>query len=147
MPQQPSLSATRVLSNEETLYGDVGSVAAQIGQTLADAGSGIHIFGGEPTVVLPPEPGRGGRNQDLSLRLSGEFAAHSIPSMAVVAGTDGTDGPTDDAGGWAQAMLWSVEAAAAIAAADAGTFLEQSGALFTTGPTGTNVMDLVVAIS
>jgi hydroxypyruvate reductase len=80
------------------------------------------------------------------VRLSGQFASRSIPGIALVAGTDGTDGPTDNAGGWAQARTWSSDAEKALAAADTGSFLERSGALFTTGPTGTNVMDLVVAV-
>jgi hydroxypyruvate reductase len=137
----------RVLSNRESLYGDVEAVAAQIARTLAEADSGIHVFGGEPTVVLPSNPGRGGRNQHLALTLSRELAAHSLSALVLVAGTDGTDGPTDDAGGWAAGHLWSRGADHALAVADSGTVLEQTGALFTTGPTGTNVMDVVLALS
>ncbi len=136
-----------VLSNEETLYGDVDEVAQHLRESLAMNGEGIHILGGEPTLQLPPTPGRGGRNQHLALSLSGELAAHSASAIALVAGTDGTDGPTDDAGGWAAAHWWSDDAKRSLAAANSGSYLHRAGALFTTGPTGTNVMDLVVAVS
>jgi len=55
------------------------------------------VLGGEPTVILPPNPGRGGRNQALALALAREIAGD--PGLVVVVGgTDGTDGPTDAAG-------------------------------------------------
>ncbi|MFW2380982.1 MAG: DUF4147 domain-containing protein [Acidimicrobiales bacterium] len=136
-----------VLTNEENLHGQVGRVAALVGETLSSGGPGLHILGGEPTVELPPNPGRGGRNQHLAVLLSRELAERGSSTTALVAGTDGTDGPTDDAGGWADALLWSAEARTALETADTGTFLDRSHMLFTTGPTGTNVMDLVVAVS
>jgi len=69
-----------------------------------------------------------------------------------VAATDGTDGPTGDAGGLvdgttlSRARSLGLDAEVSLTNADAGNWLEQSGALFTTGPTGTNVMDLLIAI-
>jgi hydroxypyruvate reductase len=70
--------------------------------------------------------------------------------MLLAAGTDGTDGPTADAGALVdgetvrRGTLAGLDADAAIARADAGTFLEAAGDLVSTGPTGTNVMDLVL---
>ena len=70
----------------------------------------------------------------------------------LAAGTDGTDGPTDDAGALvdggtiACGEAQGFDAAAAMMRADAGTFLEASGDLIQTGPTGTNVMDIVLAL-
>ena len=65
----------------------------------------------------------------------------------LVAGTDGTDGPTSAAGGLVDGETWSENAAlSALDRADAGTYLEQYGGLFTTGPTQTNVMDLVIVV-
>ncbi len=122
-------------------------MASRLGQALSDAAGGIHIFGGEPTLELPPNPGRGGRNQHLAVRLSRELVGHDRSTLALVAGTDGSDGPTLDAGGWAGARFWSDAAEPFLAAANAGTYLDQTGGLFTTGPTGTNVMDLVVAVT
>jgi hydroxypyruvate reductase len=106
---------------------------------------GALILGGEPTVILPENPGRGGRNQALALALSREIAG--LPGLAVVVGgTDGSDGPTDAAGGIVDGATWGPGAEDALARADSGTFLETRGALLVTGPTGTNVMDLLVAV-
>jgi|TARA_B100000959_G_scaffold9030_1_gene9055 hydroxypyruvate reductase len=65
----------------------------------------------------------------------------------LVAGTDGTDGPTSAAGGLIDGTTWSENSASdALDRADAGTYLEQRKGLFTTGPTNTNVMDLLIVI-
>ncbi len=133
--------------NEESLYGDVFELAPVIGHQLQRAEPGVYIWGGEPTVILPDEPGRGGRNQSLALALSEYIAGRDNVSL-LVAGTDGTDGPTTAAGGLANGQTWSDPDGArrALQKADAGTYLEQHDSLFVTGPTNTNVMDLVIAI-
>ena len=133
--------------NEESLYGDVFELAADIGEKLQSAVSGVYIRGGEPTVVLPENPGRGGRNQSLALALAEHIAGREDITL-LVAGTDGTDGPTDAAGGIVDGATWAdaEAAAAALRAADAGNYLESAGSLFVTGPTNTNVMDLAIAI-
>ena len=133
--------------NEETLYGNVFELAAAIGETLRNAEPGLYVWGGEPTVVLPAEPGTGGRNQSLALALAEHLAGLDHISL-LVAGTDGTDGPTAAAGGIIDGSTWSDPEAArsALQHADAGTYLQQHDALFVTGPTNTNVMDLAIAI-
>ncbi len=133
--------------NEETLYGDVFELAPVIGAGLQQAEPGVYIWGGEPTVVLPENPGRGGRNQSLALALA-EYVSGMDNIDLLVAGTDGTDGPTSAAGGIVNGNTWSDPAAAraALQAADAGSYLERHRSLFVTGPTNTNVMDLVIAI-
>ena len=133
--------------NEETLYGSVFELAAAIGETLRNAEPGLYVWGGEPTVVLPAKPGTGGRNQSLALALAEYLAGRDHISL-LVAGTDGTDGPTEAAGGLVDGNTWSDPAAArnALQHADAGTYLQQHHALFVTGPTNTNVMDLVIAL-
>ena len=60
--------------------------------------------------------------------------------------TDGTDGPTDAAGAIVDGTTWQASAADALLRADAGTWLDARGELLRTGPTGTNVMDLVIAL-
>ena len=136
-----------VRENSETLYGDVFELAAQIGPRLGQAEPGVYLWGGEPTVRLPDSPGRGGRNQSLALALSEHVAGLDHVSL-LVAGTDGTDGPTTAAGGLVDGDTWGDAAAArdALERADAGPYLERQGALFVTGPTNTNVMDLVIAV-
>jgi hydroxypyruvate reductase len=131
--------------NEEMLYGDVFELAPKIGILLRDPEPGVYILGGEPTVMLPKKPGRGGRNQSLALALAEHIEGRDDISI-LVAGTDGTDGPTDAAGGLVDGGTWQAGARDALERADAGTFLEARDALFVTGPTNTNVMDLVIAI-
>ena len=136
-----------VCHNEESLYGDVFELASRIGELIASAESGVYIWGGEPTIVLPENPGNGGRNQSLALALAEHIAGKDNINL-LVAGTDGTDGPTEAAGGIVDGDTWSDPDAArdALDRADAGTYLQQQGSLFVTGPTNTNVMDLVIAV-
>jgi hydroxypyruvate reductase len=133
--------------NQESLYGDVFELAPVIGAKLGQADPGVYIWGGEPTVVLPECPGRGGRNQSLALALAEHITGQDNVSI-LVAGTDGTDGPTTAAGGLVGGNTWSDPEAARLALrnADAGSYLEQHQSLFVTGPTNTNVMDLAIAI-
>jgi glycerate 2-kinase len=132
-----------VRHNAEMLYDDVAASADLMAGDLG--GPGLYLWGGEPTVVLPPNPGRGGRNQALALRMARVIHGRDDVSV-LVAGTDGSDGPTDAAGGLVDGTTWTEAAPAALTAADSGTFLDQRGALFVTGPTGTNVMDLALAL-
>ena len=136
-----------VRRNTESLYGDVHVLAGEIGEELLRAKPGIYIWGGEPTIVLPGQPGEGGRNQSLALALALEI--RGCPNIHIlVAGTDGTDGPTLAAGGIVDGSTVVDTAAAhrALAAANAGPYLEKAGARLKTGPTGTNVMDLLIAL-
>jgi hydroxypyruvate reductase len=132
----------------------VDGEAAQTGRSMAEqliAGPpGITIWGGETTVNLPQQPGRGGRNQHLALAAA-QVLSGVDGCLLLSAGTDGTDGPTEDAGALVDGeSLKRVEGVCdveqSLAAADAGTLLEASGDLIITGPTGTNVMDLVVGL-
>ena len=136
-----------VKQNEESLYGDVFELAMVIGSELRHASPGVYIRGGEPSVILPGNPGRGGRNQSLALALS-EYLSDKDNISLLVAGTDGSDGPTTAAGGLVDCNTFNNADAArkALQDADAGAYLEQQGDLFVTGPTNTNVMDLVIAI-
>lgn len=134
-----------------SLHGDVEAVVQSISQTLVHAPKGVYIWGGEPTVVLPLSPGRGGRNQHLALSLARVAAQHSSMSI-LVCGTDGSDGPTIDAGGLINEHSTSLATDKAIdiddylRRFDAGSALSAMEALVTTGPTGTNVMDICIAI-
>ncbi|WP_227270606.1 DUF4147 domain-containing protein [Roseobacter weihaiensis] len=131
--------------NDETLYEDINVLSPRLGAALRSGSSGLYLWGGEPTVVLPPNPGRGGRNQALALLIAREIAGQQGIEV-LVAGTDGTDGPTMAAGAIVDGATWQTSGQAALDRADAGAWLEAEGALLTTGPTGTNVMDLVIAL-
>ncbi len=128
--------------NTETLYADIEAVAPRIAAQLQHPG--IYVFGGEPTVILPPNPGQGGRNQALALLLARHIEGRTDVRI-LVAGTDGTDGPTDAAGAIVDGTTWTPAGADALARADALPYLDARGATLRTGPTGTNVMDLVIA--
>lgn len=135
----------KVQHNSETLYDDIRALAPMIADKLQRGPAGLYIWGGEPTVVLPPDPGQGGRNQALALLLAQNIAGRYDIDI-LVAGTDGTDGPTDAAGGFADGQVWHDDAERFVRAADSGRWLKRREALFSTGPTGTNVMDLVIAL-
>ncbi len=106
------------------------------------------IAGGEPTVTVRGA-GRGGRAQELALALALEIAGVA-GCGALAAGTDGSDGPTDAAGAWAdggtveRARRAGVDAVAALADNDSHRLFDVEGGLLRTGPTGTNVNDLVL---
>lgn len=134
----------RVLSSDETLYTDVAEAADTILGGL-DGTPGVRIWGGEPTTVLPDNPGEGGRNQALALLVARAIAGRE--NLAVlVGGTDGSDGPTRAAGGVVTGGTWTDEGQNHLDRADSGPYLRARGALLETGPTGTNVMDLAIAI-
>ncbi len=141
-------SGLKVHPHTEFLAGD----AVRVGHDLLSAppaARGLHLWGGETTVRLPPRPGRGGRCQALALAAARAGAGRRGWCL-LAAGTDGTDGPGGDAGALvdgctvARGESAGLDAEVSLAAADAGTFLEASGDLLYTGPTGTNVMDLVL---
>jgi glycerate-2-kinase len=108
------------------------------------------LLGGETTVTVRG-PGRGGRSQELALAAALEIEGE--PGVVVAAvGTDGRDGPTDAAGGMvdgettARGRAAGLEARDALERNDAHAFLRASGDLVVTGPTGTNVNDLVLVL-
>jgi hydroxypyruvate reductase len=141
----------RVELAPDLLSGDAGATGAALGARLRDAAPGVYLWGGETTVRLPPQPGRGGRNQHLALGAARALAG-AAGAYLLAAGTDGTDGPTDDAGALVDGQttermaLDGIDARDALVRADAGTALEAAGDLVRTGPTGTNVMDLVIGL-
>ncbi|MGH8278292.1 MAG: glycerate kinase type-2 family protein [Gammaproteobacteria bacterium] len=122
----------------------------EIARYLCGAAPGVHIWGGETVVCLPEHPGRGGRNQHLALAAACKLVGRN-DIWLLAAGTDGTDGNSSDAGAVvdggsvARGEQAGFDAAECQERADAGSFLEASGDLVYTGPTGTNVMDLVIA--
>jgi hydroxypyruvate reductase len=134
------------------ISGDALEAGARLARKLLNAEPGtVHVWGGETTVQLPPSPGRGGRNQSLALAAAMMLRGHD-DAWLLSAGTDGTDGPTDDAGALVDGGTVTrgesagLNAEQALAQADAGTFLEASGDLIQTGPTGTNVMDIMLGL-
>lgn len=106
------------------------------------------LIGGEATVTLPADAGLGGRNQHLALWMAQHLAG--TDGWCVALGSDGTDGPTDAAGGWADGQTWhrlrqaGLAPEQALARFDSHRALKAIGQTIETGPTGTNVMDAVL---
>ena len=136
-----------LLSNEESLYGDFEDVAAKLSRELSGAGYGIRVWGGEPTVTLPDQPGTGGRNLSLALALAIRLRGTTGISV-LVAGTDGDDGTSGVAGAFIDGQtVTDVDSAyLALKKADAYSWFNGTDALFDCGPTGTNIMDIAIAI-
>ena len=109
------------------------------------------VAGGETTVMLGEQPGRGGRNQEFALAAARWIMAHDAPLTVLAVCTDGNDGPTDAAGGlvdgtsWERALAAGLDPHRALAGHDAYPLLQALGDLVITGPTNTNVMDLALA--
>jgi hydroxypyruvate reductase len=108
------------------------------------------LMGGESTVIVTGQ-GLGGRNQQLALAAGITLQSH--PHITILsAGTDGTDGPTDAAGAVVNATIMKRAAALGLNPVtylennDAYHFFERTGGLIKTGPTQTNVMDVMMAI-
>ncbi|MEJ5365931.1 MAG: glycerate kinase [Desulfosoma sp.] len=132
---------------------EAAKVIAALAKEAASSGRPVAppaclLFGGETTVTLGNTAGRGGRNQELALACA--VALDGWPSITVLsAGTDGTDGPTDAAGAFAdgdtarRAALMGMDARAFLETHNAYPFFEALGDLVMTGPTRTNVMDFI----
>jgi glycerate 2-kinase len=109
------------------------------------------ISGGETTVTIRGK-GKGGRNQEFVLACGIEIAGWEGAAV-FSAGTDGTDGPTDAAGAFAdwrtveQAQAIGLDPNVALQENNAYPFFERLGNLIITGPTNTNVMDVRILIA
>ena len=129
---------------------EAGRFLAAIARTHAGDRSCAYIAGGE-TVVQLKGKGRGGRNQEVALAAADGIAG--LDNVAVFSvGSDGTDGPTDAAGGYVDGGTAAAlarerrSAAEALAENDAYPALNDVGGLIVTGPTGTNVNDVSVLL-
>jgi len=131
---------------------EAGSFMASIAKTYAGFSEGgkAFIVGGE-TVVHLTGKGKGGRNQELALAAADEIAG--LDNVCVFSvGSDGTDGPTDAAGGYVDGNTAAVLKAQGISVYDAlkendaYNALKKSDGLIITGPTGTNVNDFAVVL-
>jgi len=104
-----------------------------------------YIAGGETTVNVKGN-GLGGRNQHFALAAASILKDHPELSL-LAAGTDGTDGPTDATGAFADGTTWNEQANIHLLNNDSYYFFKQRDDLLITGPTQTNVMDIVITIS
>ena len=130
---------------------EAGTFFANIAQFHAGDGKDLAFIAGGETVVHLTGTGKGGRNQELALS-----AAAGIDGMdnacVFSVGSDGTDGPTDAAGGWidgttaAKLRAQGVQIFDVLKNNDAYHALKAVDGLIITGPTGTNVNDVSVLL-
>ncbi len=136
---------------QEDVSGDAAEHAVRIVDFLRTASPGVYLWCGETTVRLPANPGQGGRNQQLALCAALQMTDRS-DLLLLAAGTDGDDGNTHsagaivDSGTIVRASAGGVDAMESLQNADAGRCLAASGDLLVTGPTGTNVMDIMIGM-
>jgi hydroxypyruvate reductase/glycerate 2-kinase len=179
----PSTAHNRILGNNSRALAAAGRQAEALGYRVLNLGSFIEgetrpaavvlagivrairaeerpfpppvcvLSGGETTVTLGPDHGRGGRNQEFVLAAALYLGAAGLRDVVVLSGgTDGEDGPTDAAGALADAGTLSRAASAGLDPAihlerhDAYPLFEATGDLLKTGLTGTNVMDVRVLL-
>jgi glycerate 2-kinase len=138
----------------DDVEGEAREVGAELGRialrALDQGGRTALLLGGETTVTVRGK-GSGGRNQEMAVAAAEIIAGQDRVVVACLA-TDGTDGPTDAAGGIvdgstaARLRAAGMDPNAALAANDSHPALEAAGDLLVTGPTGTNVNDVALVL-
>ncbi len=139
------------------VQGEAREVGEQLARDIADVSStscpACIILGGETTVAVGEAPGRGGRNHELALAAAIALDEINARDIAIATfATDGLDGDTRAAGAIVThqtsnaAKDRGLDPADALARHDSGTVFERLGFQIITGPTGTNVNDLAIAL-
>lgn len=147
----PQIMTDRIAGEAREVAGEVVRQAKRVAGDPAAAKPACLLWGGETTVTLGDAGGLGGRNQELALAAA--LLLENEPGITILAGgTDGTDGPTHAAGAVADgttapgARAKGVVPEEYLAAHDAYHFFRQAGGHLVTGPTLTNVMDVIIAL-
>jgi glycerate-2-kinase len=141
----------------DKVQGDISSIAEYLIETALQFQSDptevkpvALLFGGEATVTMSGK-GKGGRNQHLAMLCAGILKDHAGITL-LSAGTDGNDGPTDAAGAVVDsvtipsALAKNIDPEGYISDFDSFHFFKKAGGHIITGPTMTNVMDIIVVI-
>ncbi|ASJ10058.1 glycerate kinase [Thermococcus sp. P6] len=141
-----------------TLEGEAREIALALGSIVQEIAGhdrpvprpAVLIAGGEWTVTIGERAGLGGPNQEFALSVARKI--DKLKAVVLAVDTDGTDGPTDAAGGLVDGKTLErlreagVDVETALKNHDSYHALEKVGALLKTGPTGTNVNSLIVAV-
>lgn len=148
--------ATEIINN--LLDGDAETAAKQFVAALLNYQGKIPaclLMGGETTVTVKGK-GKGGRNQHFALAAIAELWRLQVPAghvpVILSGGTDGTDGPTDAAGAFVDKLVYTtmqqldLNPFEYLENNNAYEFFKQVGGLLITGPTQTNVTDIVVGL-
>lgn len=130
---------------------EAGAFLGSMAGTYHGCGRKLAFIAGGETVVKLTGSGKGGRNQELAL--SAAAAMEGLDNVCIFSiGSDGTDGPTDAAGGYADGRTakilreMGISIHAVLEQNDAYHALQKTGGLLMTGPTGTNVNDVAVVL-
>lgn len=130
---------------------EAGSMMASILRTHAEDGKKLAFLAGGETVVRLTGHGKGGRNQEVALAAAEGIAGLENAALFSV-GSDGTDGPTDAAGGFVDGetchllLEQGIHIEQVLQDNDAYHALQRTEGLIFTGPTGTNVNDVAVGL-
>lgn len=128
-----------------------GAFLGSIARTYGSSEKSMAFLAGGETIVRLKGKGKGGRNQELALAC-GEYIAGMENTAVFSVGSDGTDGPTDAAGGYCDGATKErlakigVDIYQVLEENDAYHALEKTGGLIVTGATGTNVNDVAVLL-
>ena len=131
---------------------DAGKYLAEIAERYSKTGRKLAFVAGGETVVHLTGNGKGGRNQELALSAALEISRLERSVAVFSVGSDGTDGPTDAAGGYVDTDTLveledkNIDIHKALANNDSYNALKTVGGLIVTGPTGTNVNDVAVVL-
>ncbi len=130
---------------------EAGAFLGAIARTQRERGRKLAFLAGGETVVRLTGCGKGGRNQELALAAA--VAIRGLENTCVFSfGSDGTDGPTDAAGGYVDGTTadrlqqLGIDPEEVLRRNDSYHALEKTGGLIVTGPTGTNVNDVAVVL-
>ncbi|BAA29583.1 440aa long hypothetical protein [Pyrococcus horikoshii OT3] len=134
---------------------DAGLFIGSIVQEIAERGRPFEppvvlVFGGETTVTIEGKGGKGGPNQEIALSATRKIS--DLEALIVAFDTDGTDGPTDAAGGIVDGTTYKklrekgIDVEKVLKEHNSYEALKKVGGLLFTGPTGTNVNSIVIAI-
>lgn len=159
LAEQSRQNARQTLILTDRLCGDVQDIAPMLALIIKSAlhsglplaSPGCIILGGEPTVTVKGG-GKGGRNQELVLRVLRGLSDVQKPFFFCSVGSDGTDGQTTAAGAWidhrtlTKAQRLGLEIDQFLQSNDSWHFFYQLDQLIITGPTRTNVMDIMFCL-
>ncbi len=143
--------AYQVHNMDDFISGNTFIEAEKMGDWLVTQDAGCYVWGAETHMTLPDEPGNGGRNQSFALALATKIQNYDTITV-LLAGTDGNDGNTNhagaiiDGGTISRGQRNGVSLSYCLDNANAAEFLLASGDVLNIGLTGTNVMDIIIAI-
>jgi hydroxypyruvate reductase len=151
---RPLVLTTRLEGEAREVAGVLVAILRECVETARPASPPVCLLAGGETTVTVRGEGQGGRNQELAVAAAVALDGFPVPAVVTSLGTDGIDGASDAAGGVVDdrsvaraTALGLAPPGAFLAASDSRNFLGPLGDLIVTGPTGTNVVDVVALLA